>query len=397
MIDTKTDTTELYEAVARSIRTADAQAGNLFLKRFLGGMERWLTKTRQIATGELPKLDDPLTIREDLLQYLLGQVGLTRDMRDLFTGLAPSQLRRLIMLAVPMWRQRGTPGGVVNTTYRLTGLPSVYRDWFEMRSILGESIVGEEQRGHDLGSLGDDLSGLDEYTSMLEVMDPGTLDADLLLRLVNLHRPANETVDVVIYDFLDTFADESSLGMWTTGDGTPEPEITEQLALKLVNGALQIPSVPGMTADQAKSFCLSLRFSGTTTGSILVVRFFAESDTKACRLSLSFNSDNEATMLIGGVTISSPPPVPLVPGVEYVLRVTAHRRTSDIVVTVLVDSCVWFSGTVPCDADAPAFGFFTLGMSDEDEGGAVLVDNVEFSRLPARCARVSPNSISKTF
>lgn len=139
---------DVYSFLHRPIRELDKKVGRNFLERFLMGVQ-FEFESQQARVNKLSTLYDPATIRADLLQYLKDQVGFTRDLNNITNGLSENDLRKLISLAVALWKQKGIEPGYENIVRLFTGKTARIFNWFDFRYIVGEAAFGEEQLGED--------------------------------------------------------------------------------------------------------------------------------------------------------------------------------------------------------------------------------------------------------
>jgi phage tail-like protein len=139
---------DMYRFIHKPIRVIDQQEGDQFVERFLTGPQIIFEDTQE-KIKEILTLNDPSKIRADLLQYLKDHVGFTSELNNITNGLSENELRRLITLAVPLWKQKGTDPGYKNIVRLFTGKSSRIFNWFDFRLIVGEKAVGEEQLGED--------------------------------------------------------------------------------------------------------------------------------------------------------------------------------------------------------------------------------------------------------
>ncbi len=138
---------DLFRMLHRPIRLEDADNDN-FIERFLTGQQKsWEDLSESILA--LRKIYQPEECREDLLQYLKDIVGLTRDLRNITDALDTADLRKVILLAIPLWKTKGLEVGFKNTIKLFTGFNARVYDWFDYRMIIGEKALGEEQLGED--------------------------------------------------------------------------------------------------------------------------------------------------------------------------------------------------------------------------------------------------------
>lgn len=138
---------DIYRFLHRPIRTEDAK-NDYFVERYLIGPQTiWEGLSQKIM--DLKNIIDPEHCREDLLYYLKDIVGLTRDLRSITDSLSAEDLRKVILLAVPLWKQKGLESGFKNTIRLFTGFNARVYNWFDYRMIIGEKAIGEEQLGED--------------------------------------------------------------------------------------------------------------------------------------------------------------------------------------------------------------------------------------------------------
>lgn len=127
---------------------ADRNEGNLFVERFLMGTQADFERT-QAKINTLGTLLNPAKTRADLLQYLKDHVGFTKELNNITNNLSENDLRKLISLAVALWKQKGTERGYANIVRLFTGATARIFNWFDFRMIVGEKAFGEEQLGED--------------------------------------------------------------------------------------------------------------------------------------------------------------------------------------------------------------------------------------------------------
>jgi phage tail-like protein len=190
----------LYKAIIQPLRAADTSG---LLQRYLKGPQA-VHDQLEAAILSLPDQIKPDKVRADLLQYLMPLVGFTSELRSITDRLTPTQLRRLLTVAVPLWDQRHTRRGLINAIRLLTGRAALYSDWFKYRAILDEVALMEDQlfSGGDFWLVGGSVSAYDEFWSNIRLMDDGTLDELLLIDVCRLMRPLDERFEVFIDDFL---------------------------------------------------------------------------------------------------------------------------------------------------------------------------------------------------
>lgn len=398
----------LYRALIKPIRDLDRDQGGLFVKRFLERPQHWVDEISS-QINDLPSTDDPATARADLLQYLKDHVGFTRELASITSRLSEANLRKLIGLAVPLWRQKGTSEGLITLARLLTGRSPLYTDWFGFRNILGETLLGEEQIGTDHWVIGGEVTTYDEFTSNLRIMDDGALDEQLLLDLVSLFRPSGERIELALVDFIDYF--DQTLDRWQNYGSA-------NIAMDLVNktgtlpqGANVGPIVP-IAAEAALLDCVTVhRFKNANAGFthnflFSVKNIGAAGNAPQCyRFQLQTNGNwtlyKEVVAVPGNAPVqtlvtsgSTLPVLSPVPNAFYTMRTQTITTGTAVRIRVWIDSnlIVDYShaGAVAEGLNAGSFRVVNAAAQP------VTIDNVEMFRAPLRFAVVSPSGVSSS-
>lgn len=139
---------DIFKMLHRPIRDLDRTEGNNFVERFLIGPQNIFELTQK-TIDQIKTLNNPATIRADLLQYLKDHVGFTSELNNITQGLEENDLRKLISLAVALWNTKGTEPGYKAIVRLFTGKTARVFNWFDFRMIVGEKAFGEEQLGED--------------------------------------------------------------------------------------------------------------------------------------------------------------------------------------------------------------------------------------------------------
>lgn len=139
---------EIYNMILQSIRTADAERSSVpfLLKRYLEGPQQIFDIT-QTKIKELLNLMNYRDCPDDLLQYLKPTVGFTSDLDYITGGLTSTMLRKVILLATAMWKEKGLELGLRNMLRLFTGKEVKVYDWFKYRWIIDESQLGQSEYG----------------------------------------------------------------------------------------------------------------------------------------------------------------------------------------------------------------------------------------------------------
>lgn len=222
----------IYDFLIKPIRTADITDGQLFLERYLQGpQEVW--ETIQTDIFRLLDLWDVVRIPDEFLKYLKNIVGWTPELeRPITDRLDDETLRRLISLSVALWKIRGIEDAYVRSTLALVSTRMRVWNWFDLRFILDETIVGEDHQGRDPYI----LSTAAEQESDVRIVD-GALDLDrtLILNMLRLFRPSGERLNVYWVDFMDLFLVDGDASQWDSGGATVDPIPVADRLLSLVD------------------------------------------------------------------------------------------------------------------------------------------------------------------
>lgn len=391
----------LYRSIIKPIRDADQSDGMELLKRFLTGPQATHDRVEQEVLSILAQIK-PDEVRPDLLLYLLGIVGFTSELRGITDRLDETALRRLVTLAVPLWKQRHTPAGLINAIRLLTGRNAFYTSWFGFRWLLGETMLIEDQlaSGGDPWVIGSATMYYDEYWSNIRIMDDGTLDELLLLDVVRLERPMSERFEVFLNDFLDKF--DGELDKW---------DIITPSQAAIVDGVFEIqddnvhakPIIPLLpTPADNLNYNIVTKFRTSDESIIMVTRFYEQiADDTYYELYINPTDAANGTVSLyatvgGGTSIIiaafTPAMVPLKPGIWYKLRITIETlSTTQNLIRVLIDGNEVINFT-----HTHAIGFLIYGgYKFISGGGPMSLDNVESWRNPSRWATVQLSTPSE--
>lgn len=379
----------LYRALIRPIREADQREGNQFLQRYYIGIHEMYELIADMIAS-VWDVHDPSTCPEDLLKYLKDIVGFDEDYEYITDRLSTADLRKLIQLAVPLWKERFSSLGLVNVIRLLTGRNAVLYDWFHWRAILGEVFLSEEQQGYDFWVIGGIITYFDEFYMQCRLMDDGGLDELLVLDLVELERVLSERIEVAVVDFLDQF--DISRDKWLNLAGTPASLTTDKTFL-----------VPAGTDEKALQACSTFsdqvvmhRFK-LGTGSELLTRFCVYDWANGYYYEVSVKKDSVilkvyvygASSTLGSKTTSAALGFSILEGLWYKLRVSAIQESSQLRIKVYIDGNSVFN---VLDNIGAQLGEVVIGA----RATALEVDNVEAFRTPLRFATVEPSGVTQS-
>lgn len=387
---------QLYYAIIKSIRDIDESEGGGFLKRFLGRKEEWLDKQSLVIEQDLANVWNPDKCPDLLIQHHLAFVGFGTRHRALTEGRSKKMLRKLVLAGIPMWMELLSPQGLINMVRLFTGKIAIYDDHFKLRATIGQSVIGDA--GSDpLRIVGGEDTYEDECMSLLKLQDDGLLDEDLLLGLVNLQRPTNETIEVVLFDFIDRFSTEESLVKWENlGAEDPTFDLTTK-TMRLVTASPVAPIIPILSQPTSVLHgLLEFKAKAGADSDIIIPSVLTQADDERYDVEFDLGGGTPVVRLIrydvGAPTTiaTSPIAIPFVEGVWYTFRVMFLRTgTTNKIVAHLDGNSVLSHDDVGI-AD-PAYGTFSLAV---DSAGADF-DDVTFSRLPGRYAKVMPNEVTQ--
>jgi hypothetical protein len=392
-------TDQMYKALIKPIRDADAVDGGLLLKRFLTRPQFHADSTGE-RIASLALTDDPATCREDVLQYLKVHVGLTKELDSITSRLTTNNLRKLIQIAVPLWKRKGSTEGLLDIARLLTGRTAYYRSWFDYRNILGEACIGDGPNGSDNWLIGGSNGTYDEYISTLRVMNAdGALDTQLLLDLVSLFRPNGETLELAVVDFLDRFEDAKD--KWTSfGAASAYIDPTVQNLVMPPGADEELLVATGLYSNYYHFH--QHKFKLGASGNVHQFRFNYLSGLAWYTVTISLTSPTVTLVVHGSNGVDTtlysgtPAAVPLSANNWFRLRTEAGPNPDPLAreVKVYLDDNL-ICDVVDADAHSPGVGHQRI-VAPNTNAANNLVDDVEAFTLPLRFATVAPSGTTKT-
>jgi len=139
---------DMFLFLHKPIRELDRKQGGNFVERFLTGPQ-FIFEDNQDRIELIKTILNPALTRADLLQFLKDHVGFTKELNNITNDLGENDLRKLISLAVALWKQKGTEPGYINIVRLFTGKSARVFNYFDFRWIVGETQFGESQLGDD--------------------------------------------------------------------------------------------------------------------------------------------------------------------------------------------------------------------------------------------------------
>ncbi len=384
----------LYGALIEPLRLADEQGDGL-LRRILEKPQEIMDRIED-SIRSLEETDDPARCPDRLLRHLKAHVGFASDLDPAFDEADALTLRRLIGVAIPFWRTKGTAQGLLATARALTGREPWLIDWFDARLLVEEFVVGPDRDGAGTVLLGDDA----DRTTQLRVMDDGSLAPGILLELVRLSRPAGERIEVVLLDFLDRFS--GTRDRWESAGAAAS---IEDGIFSLPPGALERAVLTTVSPFELTNYVVTLWFRLAESGDRLQVRWFdtarmmlliggyyelSVSDASP-QLRLELNAGSGPTTiyeadLTGGIS--------MVPGAWYQLRVEALRSGDVPFFRLWVDEVLQYESSDGGEATPSIVSGDVSVGADSGNTGVIGVDDVEVWRVPARVATVGPAGVT---
>jgi len=223
-----------YEYIPQVMR--DQDPFGIFKALFQGiqaEMELYHTKLHRTT-----QLQDPRLCIPEVLKHLKANVGFSPDLDYLTANLDDVGLRKLIALAVAMWKEKGTKDGIINMIRAFTGRPALMKDWFDYRWLVG--VGGQLWNGTYTVApwiIGGQYGVMAEYLSSIRIeRDPTTPeDREVIRGLLDLIRPVQENFEVAYPDFLELF---ESVDRWTTLAGLIEAIEADPPYMRMTGPAL---------------------------------------------------------------------------------------------------------------------------------------------------------------
>lgn len=376
----------LYRALIRPIREADMREGREFLRRFYNGMHAVHVEIAdQVAS--VWDVHSPITCPPDLLVYLKDIVGFNKDFDYITSRLSDADLRRLIQLAIPLWKQLFSELGIVNLIRLLTGRNAIIYNWFYYRTILGEVILSEEQLGYDFWLIGGGVTYYDEFHSQVRLMDNGTVDRQLLLDLVALERVSSERVEVAVVDFLDQF--DAARDKWETIQGSTPASLTPDKTFLIPAGTIERAL---MASDTYSNYAI-IHKTKLAAGASDITLFYLRDPTlprSAYEIEVKKNTVVFARWWSGTRTplLTVTPTFPIHEGLWYKVRITiVDEGVATHRIKVYIDGNEVINTTY---TGTPLDGRVAFGAS----GAYVEIDNTEVFRIPLRLAEIGPGGVT---
>lgn len=340
-------TNQIFDFFVEPIREADRRQGDDFLKRYLVGPQQ-IWEDYDAKAKSLGSLWSPADCPENAVQFLAWIVGWTSQLSYVTRELTTDELRRLIQVSAKLWKTRGPETTLVDVLTLVTTARCRVINWFGFRWVLGEEYISEEHDGLDPWVIS--LPGGDamaEYVSNLRIVDDGTLNRNLVERLVELMRAMGETWEITYLGFLDLFTFEGDTTLWDLTDAPTLPQVVDGTLELFDEGTVR----PLSAAEwRSASYFAKVRLVDTGTAPSLHLDFLIDTGSDArYRLELLTEADgsNPSQLTLTKFATDGTPEVigqvdlhysyPIYLGTWYGVRVTVVDDQVERLLTVFVD------------------------------------------------------------
>lgn len=206
----------LYEMLPEGLREIEEAQGTGMLNRLLLRPQELMTQYQQKAWATT-LLTSASKIPDQLVPYLLELVGFGAQSGQASTiaqDLSTSARRKLIKIAVPFWKKRGRRDALEAALQIASGLRPAIDTWFDIRTILGESVIGTSGVGLDSWLLWSSLdyvpsAGTDwaDHAISVRVCGIDSTERDFVAGIARLCRAIGEAIEIAYVDFIDLMRD----------------------------------------------------------------------------------------------------------------------------------------------------------------------------------------------
>jgi hypothetical protein len=380
---------QIYRFLDASIRDADAQEGQFFLRRFLVGPQI-VWSGLQGSFEDLRKLWTVTDCPDELLHKLKLHLGWTRDTDHLTEKLSAVALRRLLLISIALWQARSTEHSLTSIVTAIFGVRSRVWNWFDLRWILDDGILTEEHQGHDPVLFGLPAPpDMDHMRSCVRIMDnlTGAVDRDLCIAFIKLFRTNGERLTVVWLRFLDDFKDD--LKSWTsTDDGA---EIVSESMMLLDDSKIEEAYAHGFAALDTHDHLGYARIKGIDGGAFGVTFWRQDNgDAYMIRLDVAANTLRLESIVSGVIsTLATYNFISdleiLLDGVWYGLRWTASIVGVNTEIDVFVDGEKRLSFIDVALYESGSFGLY------HSVGGTIACSEIEIMPLSPEITEIGIN------
>lgn len=335
---------ELIGLLPRSLRESEDEVRAL---RGLLGPVADVSRYLDLRTRKILELLDPATVPDDLVPLLAAIVGVGLDFPP--SNIATTtELRRLIPIAVTLWRQKGTRPSWRSCAAVVAGSRVVILDWFYLRTVSGSPAAAAVIPAP--GGVGGYYSS-PETVSDLWVSDPaGAVPVDLLVGMLDAVRPANERINLYLASFVDDFS--AGLANWSiTGTWRYDPEAWT-LQLRGSGAGQAVVALDGL--EDWTDYHLTARLAVSGIVDVFIRRVDNLSSYKV-RITQASGSIT-LYRVVGGVStvIATYAGVPLVADFPYMWAFEVYEGAADTTVQVYREGALLISYTDANPARPPS-------------------------------------------
>lgn len=263
---------DIYKFIHKPIRVEDQLNGKQFLERYIYGFQRQLEITFE-NISRLPQLYDPALTPQP--RFLKDIVGFTSELDKITNDISDKDLRKLISLAVALWKEKGLEVGYKDIIRLFTGKNSRVFNWFDFRYIVGEQGFSQEELGED--------SWFISQPNVTAAASPGNVMYYLSFE-GNFKDRSLKPMDAIPRGFWDFF------------DNGPTSNSTQYVHL-FNGGFIEVPNTAKIKFDQ--SFTIEMFVKSTASGVMTLV------NKKIGNLGIKITYDtttNQITYFIGDGT-----------------------------------------------------------------------------------------------
>ena len=254
---------EIYKFIHKPIRVEDQLKGRQFVERYTLAFQRQFEQIID-RINTLPQLYDPaLTTQPRLLKDI---VGFTSELDKITNDISDEDLRKLISLAVALWKQKGLEIGYKNIIRLFTGKNSRVFNWFDFRYIVGEQGLSQEELGED--------SWFISVPNAVEAISPGNVIYYLSFE-GNFRDRSLKPMDAIPHGFFDFFDNGPVSG-------------SDQYAHIFDGGFLEVPNTSKLKLDT--SFTVEFFFRTTAAGQMTLIN---KTNPSGRGFSINLDADND--------------------------------------------------------------------------------------------------------
>lgn len=139
---------DLYSFIIEGVRRQDQECGNQLILRWLAAAQSEWEDT-QDRIRSLLDLYDPAQAPADALPFVKWLVGFTGKTDFVTESATEADLRRLISIAVAMWKIKGTDSGFVLALQAISTRLVRVANYFQFLQIVDEVEIAREELGFD--------------------------------------------------------------------------------------------------------------------------------------------------------------------------------------------------------------------------------------------------------